>query len=138
MRIFLDANIMFSAAATDGAVRRLIKDLLKEEHELVMDGYVWEEARRNLATRYPEAIQELHELSAQIELHSTFAGVGVDLPDSGLPEDDLPVLASALALKCGCLVTGDKTHFGSLFQTTIDGVTIHSPRSLAEEIWGKG
>lgn len=129
---------MFSAAATDGAVRRLVKALLKEEHELVMDGYVWEEARRNFAARHPESIQQLHELSVQIELHTTFAGANVDLPDSGLPEDDLPVLASVLALKCDCLVTGDNTHFGALYRTSIDGITTHSPRSLAEEIWGKG
>jgi hypothetical protein len=32
------------------------------------------------------------------------------------------------------LVTGDQSHFGSLFGKRIGGVVIHSPRSLAEEI----
>jgi len=32
------------------------------------------------------------------------------------------------------LVTGDRTHFGALYGRTIHGVTIHSPRTLAEAL----
>ena len=46
MRIFLDANILFSAAKSDGAVRRLLHRLLEGGHECHVDGYVVEEARR--------------------------------------------------------------------------------------------
>ena len=28
--------------------------------------------------------------------------------------------------------TGDRSHFGALFGTSLHGVTIHTPRSLAE------
>ena len=41
-------------------------------------------------------------------------------------------------LPCGepsdALMTGDRTHFGKLYGTTIEGVTIHSPRSLADAV----
>jgi hypothetical protein len=43
-------------------------------------------------------------------------------------------MASIFA-RCQILVTGDQTHFGSLFGKKIEGVVIHSPRSLAEEIF---
>lgn len=48
MRIFLDANILFSAAKTDRAVRHLLDLLHADGHEILADGYVLEEARRNL------------------------------------------------------------------------------------------
>jgi len=51
-----------------------------------------------------------------------------------LPAKDRPVLAAAVHQSCGALVTVDRTHFGPLYGRTIHGVTIHSPRSLAEAL----
>ena len=90
MRIFLDANILFSAAKSDGAVRLLLNLLRKAGHECCVDGYVTEEARRNLAAKAPGGL--------------------------------------------AALVTGDRSHFGSLYGKTLHGVAIHSPRSLAEAL----
>jgi hypothetical protein len=39
---------------------------------------------------------------------------------------------------CVYLVTGDRTHFGALYGRTIRGVTIVSPRELAEELHARG
>jgi hypothetical protein len=59
-----------------------------------------------------------------------------DPPDygAGLPEKDRPVLASAIALECAALVTGDMTHFGHLYGTSVAGVSIHSPSSIAAHL----
>lgn len=51
-----------------------------------------------------------------------------------LPEARRPVLAAAIHLGCDTLVTGDRTHFGAPYGRAIRGVTIHSPRSLAEAL----
>jgi uncharacterized protein len=51
-----------------------------------------------------------------------------------LPDNDRPVLAAAIRLGCDALVTGDRTHFGAGFGRTFGGVTLYSPRSLAERI----
>ena len=40
MRVFLDANILFSAAKSDGAVRALLRLLVERGHEAVADAYV--------------------------------------------------------------------------------------------------
>ena len=136
MRVFLDANILFSAVWSDGAVRRLLNDLLEAGHACVADGYVWSEAERNLITHRSQALAALHELGAVIELHAPFAGGGVVLDAPNLPEKDEPVLASAVALRCDTLVTGDRTHFGGLWGTTVAGVRVLSPRMLAEALWG--
>ena len=129
MRIFLDANVLFSAAQTDGAVRKLITRLHESEHRLVADAHVWEEARRNLFARYPSALPAVDALSETIEVFPLYGG---DQGVGGLPVDDKdrPVLAAAITLDCRALVTGDRTHFGHLFGTAVQGVTIYSP-SLA-------
>jgi predicted nucleic acid-binding protein len=134
MRIFLDANILFSAAKMDGAIRQLLRLLRAGDHELWADGYVLEEARRNLAAKAPEGLHALDAIVAEIrvaEAHPADAGQRFS---ARLPEKDRPVLAAAVRLGCEVLVTGDRSHFGALYGRTVAGVAIHSPRSLAETV----
>ena len=134
MRVFLDANVLFSAAKSDGAVRELLLLVEQSGHHCCVDAYVIEEARRNLAAKAPDRISVLETLL----LRMTSAGaqrmdpvLEASLP---LPVKDRPVLTAAIHLGCGALVTGDRTHFGPLYGRTIHGVLIHSPRSLAEAL----
>ena len=46
-----------------------------------------------------------------------------------LPEKDRPVLAAAIRLECGALITGDRTHLGAFYGKTLGGVTIYSKNS---------
>ena len=138
MRIFLDANILFSAAKSDGAVRLLLKLLIAAEHECWADGYVVEEARRNLAAKFPDGLAALNLLLSRVHLaaiHAPDAALEDTLP---LPEKDRPVLAAAIRHGCQALVTGDRAHFGRLYGKTVCGVTIHSPLSLAEALLKTG
>ena len=134
MRIFLDANILFSAAKSDGAVRRLIELLIKARHECCADGFVLEETRRNLAAKAPDGLVTLDSLLLRMQVAGVQpfdAALDMALP---LPDKDRPVLAAAIRLGCAALVTGDRTHFGPLYGRTFRGVTIHSPRSLAQAL----
>lgn len=136
MRIFLDANILFSAAKSDGAVRRLVELLLEAGHECWVDGYVVEEARRNLAAKFPQGLAVLEQLLARMHAAPGHPA-GEALEEArALPEKDRPVLAAAILNRCAALVTGDRTHFGKLFGKTIRGTAIHSPRSLAQAVLG--
>lgn len=130
MRIFLDANVLFSAAKSDGAARELVTLLAKAGHELWVDDYVLEEARRNLA-KAPEAVTFLERLAGRLKRMET---IRLDRElEASLPvhEKDRPVLAAAIHGRCQALVTGDTTHFGALFGKQVHGVTIHSPRLAA-------
>jgi hypothetical protein len=134
MRVFLDANILFSAAKTDGAVRRLLHLLLEAGHDCHADGFVAEEARRNLAARFPDGLAALDGLLARVRLaplHSPDPAFEASLP---LPEKDRPVLAAAIRNRCDALVTGDRAHSGGLYGRSVHGVAIHSPRTLAEAL----
>lgn len=134
MRIFLDANILFSAAKSDGAIRRLLALLAAAGHECHADTYVVEEARRNLALKAPGGLPVLDRLLTQVRVGQLKATLAEGEAVRSLPEKDRPVIAAAIDLDCQALVTGDRTHFGALYGKTVGGVTIHSPRSLAEAL----
>ncbi len=136
MRIFLDANILFSAGKSGGAVRAFLVQLKSRGHVLVADGYVVGEARRNLEAKFPAASKDFEDVLKQVE---SFAGTSWPLPAEiaqELPKKDRPVLAASIHHHCQILLTGDKTHFGPLYGRTIEGVEIHSPASFALKLHG--
>jgi hypothetical protein len=97
-----------------------------------VDGYVIEEVRRNLVAKAPDRVVALERLLSRMKT------AGAQRSDTALeaslllPAEDRPVLAAAIRQSCTALVTGDRTHFGAVYGRTIQGVTIYSPRSLAE------
>jgi predicted nucleic acid-binding protein len=134
MRIFLDANILFSAAKSDGAIRRLLALLADAGHECHADAYVVEEARRNLALKAPESLPTLDRLLGKVHVSQVKSRPDSAAVPGTLPEKDRPVLAAAIHLGCEALVTGDRTHFGAFYGRILGGVKIHSPRSLAQAV----
>ena len=133
MRVFLDANLIFSAAQTGSPSRQLIETLALHA-TLITHPAVWHEAGRNLRAKRPDWLAGLASLQPLLHFHS---GVAV-CPDVGLPAKDQPVLAAAIAARANRLVTGDRAHFGSLFGQTIQGVRILSTRMMAEEMQANG
>ena len=138
MRIFLDANILFSAAKSDGAIRQLLRHLKLAKHTLVADSYLRLEASRNIASKADaQAVSDLDALLSQVEVSTVqFAQSSPTLQAAALwlAEKDRPVMLAALALVCDVLVTGDSTHFGPGYGKRFEGVTVCSPRHLAELI----
>lgn len=134
MRVFLDANILFSAAKSDGAVRHLLRLLLERGHECWADSYVVSQAQRNLVAKGPEALQALDALLTHLHLAAAQPAVEARAEPSWLPDKDRPVLSAAIRLGCDALVTGDRTHFGEGYGRAFGGVEFHSPRSLAERL----
>ena len=134
MRVFLDANILFSAAKSDGAIRQLLGLLEQAGHACCVNAYVVEEARRNLVAKAPGRMSAFEALLLRMEtapVHGGDPALEASLP---LASKDRPVLAAAIHQRCDALVTGDRTHFGGLYGRTVHGVVIHSPRSLAETL----
>ena len=134
MRIFLDANILFSASKSDGAIRLLLALLAKAGHVCCADGYVIAEASRNLAAKSLDGLVNLEIILRGVEVTPAHRADSTRTRELPLAEKDRPVLAAAIRLGCEALVTGDRTHFGSLFGATYHGVTIYSPRSLADKL----
>jgi len=138
MRIFADANVLFSAARSAGAIRTLLQMLQSEGHALAADAYVVAEARRNLQSKASaDALTFLEDLLGQIEVRQViYAEVTHEQSLVGwLPEKDRPVLLAAMAMRCDVLLTGDRTHFGEGYGKTFAGVTVYAPAQLARVLW---
>lgn len=135
MRIFLDANVLFSASKQPCAMAQLIQVCLDRTHILVMDGYVLAEASKNLDAKFPVGRLKLSELQSRCEFVER-PRTQASYPDVTplLPEKDLPVLLSAIDADCDVLVTGDKKHFGGLYGQVIHGVLILSSAMLAAKL----
>ena len=121
-RLFLDANVLFSAAyRPDSGLLRLWE---LSGVELVTSEYAAEEARVNLEAG--EQRQRLARLLARTNLVSaTPSGA---LPQIlGLPEKDRPILLAAIEARSTHLITGDKLHFGKYFGRQFAGVRILPP-----------
>jgi predicted nucleic acid-binding protein len=128
VRLFLDANVLFAAAhSPNGRARALFRlaeagccTLLASEHAI-------SEARRNLLLKSPQGSAELDGLLARLGRVAEAGPRSVaKAGERGLPDNDAPILAAAVAAGADLLVTGDRTHFGHLFGTEIGGVRVVS------------
>jgi predicted nucleic acid-binding protein len=129
MRVFLDANILFSAALAHSRMRAFL-DILFERAECLTNEYAMEEARRNLAAKFPGRTSALEALRGQCEVVSRLeTEMEVELPSK-----DIPILGGAIAGHATHLLTGDERDFGKLWGKTIQGVKVVSPRMLAAEL----
>ena len=129
MRIFLDANILFSVSWPASRMRAFL-EFLFDRAEFLTNEYAIEEARRNLSIKFPAAIPALERLTRKCEIITHIAAeLEIDLP-----QKDVPIFAGAVAGRATHLVTGDERDFGKCWGKTIQGVKILSPRMLAEEL----
>lgn len=122
-RLFLDANVLFSAAYKEGAVCAALWRL--PDVELITSGYALEEARRNLAV--PDRLERLGALAERMRIVPTPAVAEVP-KGIELPEKDRPILASALASGATHLLTGDLRDFGPYFGKRVGRLRIVATR----------
>jgi len=129
VRLFLDANVLFTAAySPEGRSAALFALAGSGMCSLVSSRHAIDEACRNLALKAPSAISAIEQLVALLEV-APEAGPGIVAwaVRQGLPPNDAPILAAAVAARVDLLVTGDRSHFGHLFGATVGGVTVVPP-----------
>lgn len=122
-RIFLDANVLFSAAyREDSSLRRLwdLKDVV-----LLTSAYALEEARRNLDAA--EQRDRLEGLASHLEI--VLSGpTTIDLPEAvDLPQKDRPILQAAIEAGASHLLTGDRKAFGRYYGQRLSGALVLKP-----------
>ncbi|MGD1087644.1 MAG: DNA-binding protein [Verrucomicrobiota bacterium] len=133
MRVFLDANILFSGAPLQSRMRAFLKVLFKHGG-CITSAYAVEEARRNLEVKFPAALRHLDSLIGKCEwVPALVTDLKVELPLK-----DVPILGGAVAGGATHLLTGDQQDFGVYFGKTVQGVKIVSPKMLADELIHRG
>lgn len=111
MRLFLDANVLFTAAHNPRGKAALVIDLGKQRRwAIATSAYAAEEARRNIERKFPRSLDRLNELLRGIELTEHH-------PDLRFPprlaEKDRPIFQAAIACGATHLLTGDLKDFGA-------------------------
>lgn len=121
-KIFLDANVLFSAAYR--AQTGLHQLWQMEDVELITSEYAAEEARRNLFGETSR--KRLRFLLQSVQVLTLFPQATSPL-EIELPEKDRPIILASIRAGATHLLTGDKQHFGAYFGRRIHGVLILPP-----------
>jgi predicted nucleic acid-binding protein len=121
-RVFLDANVLFSAAYQPRAgLHRLWK---LSGVALLTSSYALEEARRNLG----EAQQRDRLASHMASVEIVPEALGSPLPSGiKLAEKDAPILLAAIEARATHLLTGDVRDLGPYFGKRLGGVLVLTP-----------
>jgi len=110
LKLFLDANVLFTAAhRASGKSAFIIEKAREGLWEAVTCDLAVEEARRNLEAKYPSALASLDELLKSVRLVPTIAGSQCPID---LPKKDIPIFLSAWRSGATHLLTGDLRDFG--------------------------
>lgn len=133
-RLFLDANVLYSAAWRPEAGVVALWSL--ERATLVTSSYAVEEARRNLAQA--DQRRRLEELLRTVEVVEAGTLAEVDREGVRLPEKDWPIVAGAVSAAGTHLVTGDVRDFGPYFGARIAGILVLPPAEVLRMARGRG
>jgi predicted nucleic acid-binding protein len=136
MKLFLDANIIFTAAySEDGLSRGLFRMAAAGRCVLITSAFAHEEAVRNIEKKAPDRLTDLIMLMEQVDIvpepHPQWVLRAERLP---LVSKDAPVLAAAFQGKADIFVTGDRRDFGHLFGKTFESVKILTPADAFDAV----
>ncbi len=124
-RVFLDANVLFSAAYSRNS--RLRELWRRKNVTLLASSYAVAEARRNLNDQHKAELEKLLKIilvvpTVQISPLNPLPPEAVTLNDK-----DAPILLDAISARATHLLTGDFTHFGPYYGKILGGVRILPP-----------
>ena len=134
VRVFLDTNVLVSAAGTRGLCADVMREVLAA-HDLVLSEQVLDEVSRALKRKFGAPPDVVDDFVRLLREDAVLAEPGL-LPDVKLDDrSDLPILAAAVAGRADVLVTGDQE---LLSLRRVDRVPILSPRQFWEKLRPRG
>ncbi|EFI35279.1 conserved hypothetical protein [Desulfonatronospira thiodismutans ASO3-1] len=109
-RVFLDANVLFTAAHNPSGKAALLMELAERVYwHLMTSELACEEARRNICIKFPDCLPRIEELCRSIHIVSHVHEMDCPLE---LPDKDKPIFMAAVQGRASHLLTGDLAHFG--------------------------
>lgn len=134
IRLFLDSNVLFTAAHNPEGKASLVIELAAGGNwDVVTSAYCLAEARLNLERKHPAALGRLSEILRAVRLVPDVTGERCAL---SLPEKDRPVFASAQRCKATHFLTGDRRHFGPYMNKPKDtmGIIVQTAGDFLSDI----
>jgi putative PIN family toxin of toxin-antitoxin system len=130
VRVFLDTNVLASAAATRGLCADVLREVLTS-HELLTSAQVLSELDRVLRTKFGVAQELIDDFISLMRQDTVLAQPG-QLPTVEIQDkDDLPILSAAISAGAAVFVTGDKE---ILDIGQIENLAILSPRQFWDKL----
>jgi putative PIN family toxin of toxin-antitoxin system len=130
VRVFLDTNVLASAAATRGLCADVLREVLTS-HELLTSAQVLSELKRVLRTEFGVAQDLIDDFILLMRQDAVLAQPGL-LPSVEIQDqDDLPILSAAISGKADVFVTGDKE---LLDLSEVENLAILSPRQFWDKL----
>lgn len=109
-KLFLDADVLFTAAHNPPGKAAFLFDSPGRKHwQLISSAYTVEEARRNIAAKYPQCSERLDEFLRRVTIVQQPSLTETPIE---LPEKDRPIFIAAQAAAATHLLTGDLKDFG--------------------------
>lgn len=107
MRIALDSSVLIAAnISRAGICAELLEDLLLH-HDLVISEFILEEVNRKLVEKFRYSQRDANQVDSFLRRVGTIV-VPADLPqDLCRDPEDVPVLGTAIAGRCGLLISVD-------------------------------
>ena len=130
MRVFLDTDVLASAAATRGICADVLREVFAS-HELIISEQVFEELRWVLANKFGVPSDHLEEFVWLLQQDTYVAQPSESAPVRLKDESDIPIVSAALNAKADVFVTGDK-EIQNLGQ--IGPLRVLSPRQFWEKL----
>lgn len=136
MKLFLDANVLFTAAHNPNGKASLLIELGGQGlWSLATSEYAIEEARRNLARKFPQSVERLETLLHPFEVVSHLP---VLVAPPTLPDKDRPIFQAAMVCHATHLLTGDLKDFGPLMdcREKTSGILIQTIGAFLDSLGG--
>ena len=136
MKLFLDANVLFTAVYSPGGRARGLFELADAGHcSLCTSAFALEEARRNLSLKAPAKLSGLGCILPLLTIVPEPSPEKVTWAQGlPLPMKDAPIMAAAVVCAADILVTGDRHDFGHLFGQSSERVRVMSPMEALGEV----
>jgi predicted nucleic acid-binding protein len=138
LRVFLDANILFSAAITPSGVSAGIVEASQlGVATLLSSPLAIEEAERNLRAKGTQGLQRWVLVRGALRVTPEASTAIRRQLIVELPDHDRAVLAAAVAGRANLFVSGDRRHFGSLFGASFGVTLVAPPRAALDLLLGE-
>jgi len=128
LRVVLDTNVLIAAFISRGHSHELFEHLARH-HDLFTSEYILDEFKRTLSVKFkmpqPAVVAAVELQLSRMEIVSPSPLEGVVEQD---PDDDA-IVATALAARADCLISGDR---GLLKLGAYEGISIVAPSAFWE------
>jgi putative PIN family toxin of toxin-antitoxin system len=129
VRVVCDTNVLVAALVADGLCRDIVKRRLPL-HDLFTSKGLIEELAGTLRRKFQVAPRDIPFLKAYRERAELVRPARLERPVCRDPDDDL-VIATAVAAKAHCILTGDDD---LLVLGSFAGIAMLSPRAFVDEM----